>query len=200
MSNKFTEGLLFGGGFAISFVIIWYLAAYFISPVTIVAKIEPVANEHLSEDFHIQDEEVLVEPEDTQSQAPKLPILEVFGDAGPPFHELPLEDQIKQSSVIVLVSYEAAADGSMKAVIKEFLKKDPGITFFYNTGDEYPAANFSPQKNISYGDGAVLFFTGSPAAMKLSISYSGNRIQGLDNLAYELFREDYEEADVYSSE
>lgn len=32
MLNKFKEGLFFGGGFAISFIAIWYLAAYFITP------------------------------------------------------------------------------------------------------------------------------------------------------------------------
>jgi len=32
MFNKFTEGVFFGAGFAISFVAIWYFAAYFITP------------------------------------------------------------------------------------------------------------------------------------------------------------------------
>ena len=32
MLKKFTEGLVFGEGFAISFVAVWYFAAYFITP------------------------------------------------------------------------------------------------------------------------------------------------------------------------
>ena len=76
----------------------------------------------------------------------------------------------------------------MKAVIKEFLKKDPEVTFHYEIGDEYPSASFYPKPGTDRGDGLVAFFVGSPAEMRLSMTYSGDQISGLGDLPLELFR------------
>lgn len=107
---------------------------------------------------------------------------------GKPFHELSLDDQIKQASVIAIAKYEKSSDGKMKAILKEFLKKEPGTTIYYNIGDEYPGSSYYPKENTMYGDGVIIFFTGSPATMKMSMTYSGDRIRGLGDIPIELFR------------
>jgi len=104
------------------------------------------------------------------------------------FHELPIEDQIKQSSVIALAKFEPSADGKMRAIIKEFLKKRPGTQIHYNIGDEHPSSSYYPSDNKVRGDGVVIFFVGSPASMKMSMTFSDNRILGLGDLPMELFK------------
>ena len=161
MLKKFIEGLVFGGGFGISFLVLWYFAAYAVTPMFVSSQMDHVFP---------QQAEVLHEP-------------------GKPFHELTLAEQIKQSSVIALAKYETAPDGKMKAVIKEFLKKEPDVTIYYKVGDEYTPSSYYPKKNTSYGDGLVMFFTGSPAMMRMSMSYSGDRIGGLGDLPLELLKQ-----------
>ena len=40
-----------------------------------------------------------------------------------------------------------------------------------------------------FGDGAVVFFMGSPATMKMAVTYTGDRIHGLGDIPIELLRE-----------
>jgi len=174
MLKKFVEGLLFGGGFAISFVTIWYLAAFVVSPMLVTSKMERVDNQPLSERSD------QVRPTVSGSESAREP--------GKPFHELDIDERIKRSSVIALARYERAPDGKMRAIIKEFLKKEPNVTIYYNIGDEYPSASYYPKERTSYGDGVVIFFVGSPAMMRMSMTYTGDRIGSLGDLPMELFR------------
>jgi hypothetical protein len=105
------------------------------------------------------------------------------------FHELPIEDQIEQASVIAIARYEPAKDGQMKAVLKEFLKKEEGTTFHYQIGDEYVRSSYYPKQGTSHGDGIVIFFEGSPATMRRTMTYSGDRIHTLGDMPLELFRD-----------
>jgi len=160
MIRKFLEGMVFGTGFALAFiVIIWLGFSFFVSRSESPSKI---------------------------SLSP-LPAV-TLGGAERPFHELPLEEQIKKASVIALVRYEKADDGKNKAIIKEFLKKDEGTTIYYNFGDEYPEGSFYPTEGRGQGDGMIIFFVGSPATMRMSVTYTGDRIHALGDLPMELFK------------
>ncbi len=77
----------------------------------------------------------------------------------------------------------------MKAIIKEFLKKEPDTTIYYSVGDEYKDSSYCPSQNTKYGDGVVISFVGSPATMRMSMSYSGGRIHSLGDIPMELFKE-----------
>ncbi len=175
MIKKFAEGLVFGAGFAISFTLVALVADVWVTPALI------------KSDFNRPRGEIVAPPrEDVASIASR------FGDAsdsGMPFHELDVADQIKASSVIALVAFEPAADGKMRAIIKEFLKKEPGTTVYYAVGDEYQPISYYPKEGTSHGDGAVVFFAGSPASMRMSMAYYGDRISGLGDLPLRLFKE-----------
>lgn len=106
---------------------------------------------------------------------------------------MPIEEQIKASSVIALARYEKSADGKMRAIIKDFLKKAPGTTIYYDVGEEYANSSYYPKENTSYGDGVIIFFTGSPATMRMSMTFSGDRISGLGDLPLALFRKKCEQ-------
>lgn len=175
MLKKFTEGLVFGGGFGVSFLVLWYVAAYLITPMFVESQIEQAANRQLSDHD--------AKTQSSISRSPGTP-----RDSGPPFHELKIEEQIKKSSVIALAKYEPSPDGKMKAIIKEFLKNEPGVTLYYKIGDEYASSSYYPKEKTSYGDGLVIFFVGSPATMRMSMSYEGDRIRGLGDIPLELLK------------
>jgi hypothetical protein len=105
------------------------------------------------------------------------------------FHELPIEEQIKEASLIAVAKYEPAPDGQMKAIITDILKKDPNVVSYYDVGDEHPSSSYYPKDRSSYGDGLVIFFTGSPATMRMSMSYEGDRIRSLGDMPLSLFKE-----------
>lgn len=172
MLKKFTEGLVFGAGFAVSFIALWFVSFYLLYPKYIDAKFEHEGRKNLS----------IAEPSTQPSVAhnPKESDIQ--------FHELELDDQIKTASVIALAKYEPSPDGKMKAIIKEFLKKDSNTTIYYNVGDEYQPSSYYPKDKTSYGDGLIIFFTDSPATMKMSMTYTGDRIRGLGDLPIELLR------------
>ena len=176
--KKFTEGLVFGGGFAISFITIWYIAAYFVTPLFVSNQIKTIHNYQQSETSNTDNKSLTMLSETK------------------PFHELELNEQIKQSSVIALAQYEKSADGKHKAIIKEFLKKTPGTEIYYEVGDEYEGSSYYPRENSDYGDGSVIFFVGSPAQMRLSMSYSGDRIRGLGDLPIKLLRKKCNETNL----
>jgi len=163
MFKKFIEGLVFGCGFAISFIAIYFIASYFIYPKLINSRFQQTTTIHSDEDFR---------------------------ELAEPFSELTLEEQIKNSSVIALAKYEPSTDGRMKAIIKDFLKKESGVTVRYKIGDEFSSSSYypNPKGRIFHGDGVVIFFTGSPAVMKMSMTYSGDRISALGDMPLELLR------------
>ena len=95
---------------------------------------------------------------------------------------------VARSSVILLTSYQD--DGNRnKAVVAEILKQDPNATLYYSVGDEYPMLSFDKQKDVSCGDGQVVFMVGSPASMRASFGFTSGRIGGLGDMPLSKLRE-----------
>jgi hypothetical protein len=162
MGKRFLEGVTFGAGFGLAFLLVlWLGLSFFITK----------APDRTGVSFS------------TLKPAEKSP-----EESGPPFHELAIEEQIKKSSVIALARYETAQDGKKKAILKEFLKKEPGTTIYYNIGDEYPEGSYYPTEGRGDNENLIIFFTGSPASMKMSTTFSGDRIRSLGDIPLELFR------------
>ena len=171
MLKRFTDGLIFGSGFAIAFIALWYFASFLIYPTFVQSY---------------YDNHTTIENHDAESSH-KLPDLK-SREPLRPFHELELDDQIKTSSFIALASYQTSSDGKKIAVIKEFIKQDPDSTIYYKVGDEYKPSSFYPKANQNFSENIIIFFVGSPAIMKLSMTYSGDRIHGLGDIPVELLR------------
>ncbi len=174
MFKKFLDGLAFGAGFAISLVAIIAVASWLWHP-------------------HYSISGMHMAPEGIPQSAPQpIPSPNAVSSSTPfvPFNTTSLEQRIRQASIIALARYEKQPDGKLKAVLKEFLKKEPGVEFYYKLGDEYPQASRQPipDKNTSYGDGEIIFFSGSPAMMRESITFYGERIPAFGDLPLELFR------------
>lgn len=108
------------------------------------------------------------------------------------FQDWPLEKQIKTASVIVLSKWQKK-DGELKCIISEILKHAPNTEFYYKVGDEFSLLDQHIENNTQYGDGDIIFFTGSPARFTYSESFSNNRI-GEGDIPLDTLREKIHEA------
>jgi hypothetical protein len=104
------------------------------------------------------------------------------------FHDWPIEKQVASASAIVLTKH--SDDGErLTSTVSEILKLAPGTTLYYKVGDEYKNGSRYLEKNVSYGDGEIIFFTGSPAQMRFSTSHADGRCRGLGDMPIETLKE-----------
>lgn len=164
--RKFLNGLVFGAGFAIAFLLVGWVVLGLLLPGTVTPG-EPLPA------FY----------------GPSISFKELLEE---PFSYLTLEAKTERSSVIALLRYEPSLDGkSMRAIFEDLLKKEPGTTFPYEVGDEFPKGRFYPEGETNHKEGMVVFLAGSPAAFRMSTTYSGDRIGGLENIPLELLRKKF---------
>ena len=184
MLKKFVEGLLFGCGFSIAFVVIWLLVWMLVLPLLLDAGIGGSASVTHSERIY----HGLGMGDGSSADREPEPILQ--------FYEMTLEEQIQHASVIAVASYEDSPEGEQKVIIREFLKKDPGVIIHYDIGDEYRFFGSLSREDAHAGDGMVIFFTGSPASFRMSSTFTGERIHGLGDLPLALLREKCAQAEA----
>ncbi|MCW8930501.1 MAG: hypothetical protein OQL19_09715 [Gammaproteobacteria bacterium] len=175
MYKKFTEGLIFGAGFGISFIALWYAAVYLLNPLLMSSSEEHIVNNKLSS----------IESETKKSISEKL---EQLNSNYQSFRELGPDEQIKEASVIFKAVYVLSSNGKMKAIIKEIYKQNPNIIFHYKVGNEYPHSSYYPKEDTNYGEGIIVLLSGNPARMNRSLSVYYNRIPGLGDMPVKFFK------------
>jgi hypothetical protein len=96
-------------------------------------------------------------------------------------HDLPPEEMVRRASVITLSRHEVEGNkGTCR--LTEILKQSPGTKLYYEVGDEVRHCSFDPTDGSMHGEGQVTFFVGSPAEMRYSTTYFGDRISGLGDM------------------
>ena len=103
------------------------------------------------------------------------------------FSHLSPEKQVQSSTVIALATYEKS-DSTLKCVISEILKHAPD-TAYYKVGDEFRSGSHRTSEGTDYGDGQVLFFTGSPARLEIAVAVHGDRISDMGDMPVSMLRE-----------
>lgn len=76
--------------------------------------------------------------------------------------EQTFEEKIQRADVIIITENRPNRD-KLRAYVKEILKHRGDRKFDYALGDEYPPLAITPTRGISWGEGALLLFQGSPA-------------------------------------
>ena len=175
MLKRFLDGVIFGGGFAIAFVAVWHLYTYYALPSVVESKLATASRY-----------DTLASSEQPSTSADPATQVRLETE---PFHEMPIDAQIDRVSVIAIARFEQDEKGQPIAVLDEILKKDDGVDFYYTVGEEMHSERFMAQRSHADSDGIVMFFVGSPARQKYSITYSGERISGLGDIPVRLFRE-----------
>lgn len=105
----------------------------------------------------------------------------------PDFHAMPLEKQIEAASVIAIARYERESERN-KCVLSEILKQAPGTEFHFKLGDELRHCSHNVKPSESRGDGQLMFFVGSPADLRFSRTFFGERLAGSGNMPISLLR------------
>ena len=104
------------------------------------------------------------------------------------FSHLSPAKQVQNSTVIALATYQKSGS-TLKCVISEILKHAPHTEFYYKVGDEFRTGNHSATDGADYGDGQVLFFSGSPARLEIAVAVHGDRISGMGDMPISMLRE-----------
>jgi hypothetical protein len=173
MFKRFIDGLAFGAGFSIAFLVLWSVASFVVFPAFFESRFGDLGGSEI------------VFPDD--NDAPARDGFPVTDDES--FFAASIEEQIEKASAIALAEYEPSDDGRMRAIISEYLKLEPGTKLRYEVGDEHPSSSYYPSEDRTRRDAIVIFFTGSPATMRMSTPFDGERISGLNDIPLELFRE-----------
>lgn len=169
MLNKFLFGLVFGLGFSLSLAVVLSVWLNYVS-----------SPSYMSQSIgHVSSGSVTVPYED------KHPFIENFSD-------LPIEDKISHSTAIVVTNIMKNDEGTYEQKITEILKKQDDVELYYQIGDVYDDHsdyNEYESKGMFVPKGFIIFMGGSPASMRYSVSYSGDRISSLGGLSMEMLRE-----------
>lgn len=114
----------------------------------------------------------------------------------PDFHTWPLQQQIQVASVIVLTRRQEGGVDGVHCQVAEILKQNKGTDFYYQIGDDYPlcGAAASDAANARDSEGEVLFFIGSPAAFRYSVSYARGKVASLGDMPLSALRKRVAEA------
>jgi hypothetical protein len=105
------------------------------------------------------------------------------------FHDWPVERQIQAASVIALARWEKSGP-TLRCIISEILKQASNTKFYYKVGDEYRSRSLVVRDDkTDYGDGQIIFFTGSPASARFSTGWKGDRLTGLGDMPIAELRE-----------
>jgi hypothetical protein len=112
---------------------------------------------------------------------------------GEQFHAMSLDEQIKHASAIALTRIEKTSDGKQRQVIQEFLKKTPGVTLYNEVGSEFQS-RYVNGDDMDYGEGAIVFFLGSPARAISWSYFRGDHVDSLEGIPLALLREKCKQA------
>jgi hypothetical protein len=117
-----------------------------------------------------------------------LVVVHSLSDLSNGFHRLQPVEQVQSASVIALARWEKS-DSTLKCVISEILKQAPNTAFYYKVGDEFRQGNQRTREGTDYGDGQVLFFTGSPARLEYIAAFRDDRIGAMGDMRISHLRE-----------
>jgi len=115
-------------------------------------------------------------------------VLRTVSTAMSQFSHLSPEKQVQISTVIALATY-VKSDSTLKCVNSEILKHAPDTAFYYKVGDEFRPDSHRTSEGTDYGDGQILFFTGSPARLEIAVAVHGDRISGMGDMPVSMLRE-----------
>jgi hypothetical protein len=111
-------------------------------------------------------------------------MLSTFADD---FYTWPVERQVAASTVIARGEWRIEGD-EYKCIIAEIIKRDPGVSFDYNVGDEFRKGNQRAMPHTTYGEGQVLFFGGSPPTLRFITAVDRGRLVGLGETTLDALR------------
>ena len=100
------------------------------------------------------------------------------------FHARPVEEQVQRATAILLTQ-RREQNGRHVQVVTEVLKRAPNVRLYYGLGEEVPTLSHAVRPDCDAdceGEGQVVFMTGNPATMTLSMSFRNGRVGSLGDM------------------
>ena len=97
-------------------------------------------------------------------------------------------DALIGASSAIIYSDNKLANGELHSEIREILLLRPGVIFDHKVGEAYPLPLQMHDTNVHHGDGQIVFFTGSPANFKASVTVYDGRVLGFDDMPLDLLK------------
>ena len=165
MLKKLLSGAIFGTGFSIAALCVYTAWMFFVLP--------PLIGQNFTS-------EVVVTENPSQ--------LQHFVNT-PNFHELSVDDKIELATAIIIVKFEEGENENYKSVVEDILKKEEGVELYYNVGEVYEDDSHYKVSDEFVPTRAIVFMQGSPATMRFSTTFDGERVSGLGGISLALLRE-----------
>ncbi len=115
-------------------------------------------------------------------------VIRALSTAPSGFSRLSSVEQIRSASVIAFADWHKSGS-TLRCIISEIVKKAPDTAFYYKVGDEFRRGTQRLSKGADYGDGQVVFFTGSPATFQSAVAYRNGRITAMGDMPIAEFRD-----------
>lgn len=165
MLKKFLLGIVFGTGFTIAVLCLYTVWMFYVLP--------PLLTQNMSSEVTI------TENTEKKNLYPNTPN----------FHELSVDEMVEKSTAILTVRYEEGENGNYKSIVEDILRKDDGIELYYRVGEVYEEDSHYKITDNHIPKRAIVFMQGSPASMRFSTTFSGERIRGLGGISLSLLKE-----------
>ena len=165
MLKKLLSGAIFGTGFSIAALSVYTAWMFYVLP--------PIIDQKITSDFAVTE---------NSSQLQEFPNT-------PNFHELSVDEKIELATAIIVVRYEEGGNGNYKSVVEDVLKEEEGVELYYSVGEVYESDSHLKISDDFVPTRSIVFMQGSPAIMRFSTTFDGERIRGLGGISLALLKE-----------
>ncbi|MDF1818226.1 MAG: hypothetical protein P1U54_06280 [Immundisolibacteraceae bacterium] len=165
MLKKLFSGAIIGTGFSIATLSVYTVWMFYVLP----PLIEQSRNSEV------------ITPESPRQ-------LQYFSNT-PNFDELSVDEKIELATAIIILKFEEGENGNYKSIVEDILKKEEGVELYYNVGEVYEDDTYYKMSDDFVPTRAIVFMQGSPASMRFSTTFDGERIRGLGGISLALLRD-----------
>ncbi len=165
MLKKFLSGAIWGTGFSIAVLCVYTAWMFYVLP--------PLIDQNFTSEVAV-------------SENPRQ--LQYFSNT-PNFHELSVDEKIALATAIIILKFEEGENGNYKSVVEDILKIEEGVEFYYKVGEVYDDDSHYKMSDDFVPTRAIVFMQGSPATMRFSTTFDGERIRGLGGISLALLRD-----------
>ena len=100
-----------------------------------------------------------------------------------------VDEKIELATAIIVVRYEEGGNGNYKSVVEDVLKQEEGVELYYSVGEVYESDSHLKISDDFVPTRSIVFMQGSPAIMRFSTTFDGERIRGLGGISLALLKE-----------
>lgn len=130
---------------------------------------------------------------DDQPHVPDVSNIQSDIEQGEKWRALSYDEQIIEASALVISLYSTSDDESRVATVSEILKDDESIVVPAAIGQLQHDLKYYPDDGVTPRNGAIRFYTGSPAKERSTLYIYENRVAGYGDMPLDLLIKKFKE-------